>query len=275
MKQGITKRRFASAGALPFTFVLYVVEAAAALVFALPLGLELRGDVRASLTDAIGRAIWLDRVAELVPVVRAQVLSAGLGGLLWLVLSPWLQMAWLSALARPCSVRAALRDGARLYLRAWGVSLWVLALLALAGLPGGAALWFALWAFSGHAEAHLYDIALAAACVALVPLLWTAHVLHDLARARALSASAWTAVRSSLRNCLRLRIQASALAFLLASCALRATHALVHVLGPGLAGIAAVALLQAACLGALLARGAWLSRALACAGELPASRDLA
>lgn len=262
-----------TAGALPLTFVVYVAEAALAMVSALPLGLELNADARASLGDAIGRAAWLDRVPELLPMVRAQARSAALLGLLWVVLSPWLQMAWLRALAGPIGTRGALAEGARLYFRAWRVSLCVLVLLALPCLPLAAGLPVALWAFSEQGEERLHDVALMAAAGALGALLWTAHVLHDLARARALSMPAWRAVRGSLRACLTPRIQASALAFSLAGLALRGAHGLVAELGADLPGVGAVALLQVACFGALLARSAWLARALACAAESGASRD--
>jgi hypothetical protein len=267
------KRLPPAQGALPFTFFVYVVEALIALACALPLGLELNADLRASLADPSGRAVWLDRVPELIPVLRAQGGSAALFGLLWLALSPWLQMAWLYAIARPSGTRGALAQGARLYFRAWRVSLWVIVLLALACLPLGAALPIALWAFSEQGEEQLHDLALAAAAGALLLLLWTAHVLHDLARAHALSLPAWRAVRASLRSCFRPRVQATALAFWLAALALRGTQLLVAALGAELAGAGAVALLQAACFAALLARGAWLARALACAGEIGASRD--
>jgi hypothetical protein len=267
------KPRLSAPHALPFTFYLYVAEALIALTCALPLGLELSADARAALADASGRAVWLDRARELIPVLRAQGRTAALAGLLWLVLSPWLQMAWLCAIARPGSTRSALGEGARLYFRAWRVSLCVIVLLALACLPLATGLPIALWAFSEQGEAQLHDLALAGACGALVLLLWTAHLLHDLARARALSLPAWRAVRGSLRACLRPRIQASALAFALAGLALRSVHWLVAKLGADLAGIAAVALLQTACFGALLARGAWLSRALACATDTRTSRD--
>jgi hypothetical protein len=217
--------------------------------------------------------VWLDRAAELIPALRAQGGSAALSGLLWLGLSPWLQMAWLYAIARPSGTRGALAHGARLYFRAWRVSLCVMVLLALACLPLGAALPIALWAFSEHGEEQLHDLAQVAAVGAFLVLLWTAHVLHDLARAHALSLPAWRAVRVSLRACFRARVQATALAFWVAAVALRGTHLLVAELDAELAGVGAVALLQTACFAALLARGAWLARALACAGEIGASRE--
>ncbi|HEX6245491.1 MAG TPA: hypothetical protein VFZ61_31425, partial [Polyangiales bacterium] len=236
--------------ALPLTFFVYVVEAMLALYCALPWSLEVGADARASLSSAIGRAVWLDRVGELLPAVRVAGRSGLLSLGLVLLLSPWLQMAWLSSMQQSVSAAAALEQGVRLYLRAVGVSLLSLLVAALLVVPWAGAAWLAHALLAAPTRARLHDCALVVllspCCLALV----YAHVMHDLARARALSAGAFAAVAFGLRSALRARVLLAALALLLASLALRALQLYASQHHAGVGALLNVAVLQGACLGA-------------------------
>jgi len=254
------------------TFVVYAVEACLALLIALPLGLELLDDGRASFASALGRAAWLDRVAELLPALRLQSTSWLLHGALLLLVSPWLQMAWLHALAQPSGLGQALAVGAQRYLRAWLVTVWVLLLTALASAP------FLLAAsvlenLLREGDARLHDLLLAAACLPLLLVWWAAHVLHDLARARALSAGAWAAVSGSLRLAVRPRAQLPAVLFAILALAVHGAAWLLVGRGTLDSRVPALAVWQLSCLLGLFLRSCWLACALACAQLSPTFRD--
>lgn len=266
------RRTAAVLRALPMTFVIYALEAGLAVLIAMPLGLELLDDRRASFSSALGRAVSLDRVATLLPALRVQSTAGLLHVGLLLLLAPWLQMAWLEALARPCGIGHALAAGAQRYLRAWLVTLWVSVLAALASTPFLVAA-SVLERLLADGDARLHDVLLTSACLPLVLVLWLAHVLHDLARARALSDGAWASVRGSLSRTFRLRAQLPALLFGGLVLAAHAAAWLAVARGTFAGAIPALALLQLAAQLGLVARSCWLSCALACAEESATSRD--
>jgi hypothetical protein len=266
-------RRFAATmRALPVTFVVYVIEACSALLLSMPLGLELLDDGRATLSHALGRAAWLDLLPSLMPALRVHGTSTLLHVGLLLLLAPWLQMAWLSALAQPMGVGRALAEGARLYLRAWLVTLWVVLLASLGSVPFLVAA-SVIERLLSEGDARVHDLLLSAACLPLLLVLWWAHVLHDLARARALTHGAWSSVRSSLGPALQPRVQLPGL--LLAGLALATQAAVWALVGRRTLDpyLPALALLQLACLLGLFLRSLWLAHALACAEQIVTSRD--
>lgn len=266
------RRTAAALRALPVTFVVYMLEAGLALLMALPLGLELLDDGRASLSTSVGRAVSLDRAVSLLPALHVQATASLLHLGLLLLLAPWLQMAWLHALARPSSVGRALAQGAHLYLRAWLVTLWVAVLAALASAPFLVAASL-VERMLADGDARLHDALLAGVCLPLVLVLWLAHVLHDLGRARALSHGAWASLRGSLGMAFRLRAQLPALLFAGLGSAAHAAAWLLIARGTFGSSIPSVALLQLACLLGLFARSGWLACALACTDSERTSGD--
>lgn len=260
--------------ALPFTFALYVLEAVLASFVALPTGLELGRQLRASSWDAAQSALFLERLPELAALLRTSSLS-GLIALaaLWL-LGPWLQMSWFAALAELSSPLAALARGARLVPRAWLVSLLVGLTMLLAAAP------FLLIAYALHGglssspDARFHDLMLSFALLPLLPLAVFGHVLHDLARARAFYSGALDGLVNGLRSTLSwavlLRaVGLSALGFF----ALLAAHAIAWQVDGAFRFLIAVVALQSALLGRLFVRSVWLAIALACV--LPAAGPLA
>lgn len=262
----------AAVRALPVTFVVYMVEACLALLLTLPIGLELLDDGRASLSSALGRAAWLDLLPALAPALRMHATASVLHLVLLLLLAPWLHLSWLYALSRPSGVGPALGEGARLYLRAWLVTFWVALVATLASAPFlvSAAL---VERVLGDGDARLHDLVLATVCLPLLPVLWWAHVLHDLARARSLTRGAWAAVRSSLTDAARIKVQLVAL--LLSAAASGAAVVAWLLVGRGTVpqNVPAFLLLQLACLLALFLRSVWLAHTVACAEHSVTSRD--
>jgi hypothetical protein len=260
--------------ALPLSFLLYLIQAAAALLTSVPLGLELLADERATLTSPAGRAAWLDRGLELLPALGVARQSALIVAALLLLSSPWLQMAWLAALARPVGVLGALEQGARSYLRALTVSVLSLACLALALLPGAGTAWLCHTLLAAPSHARLHDLLLIACAVPCLGIVWIAHVAHDLARACSLRRGAWTSLRSGLRGALRPRVQLVGLSLAGAALGLRSIHYYVWREGARLDLVSTTALLQGACFAALFLRSLWLGSCLACVEQPATSGDL-
>lgn len=257
--------------ALPLTFVIYIVEAVFALYCALPLSMELGADARATLTTAIGRAVWLDRALELLPALRLSGRSGLLSLASLVLLSPLLQMAWFSSMQPAFGAMRALEQGLRLYLRAVTVSLLCALVGALLLLPWAGAAWLADALLAAPARARLHDctlgVLLSPTCLVLV----YAWLVHDLARARALRVGPFAAVALALRAALRARVLLSALVLLLASFALRALQLYASQRTAG--ALLSVGLLQSACFGALFVRSLWLATCLACTERERASGD--
>jgi hypothetical protein len=259
--------------ALPVTFAIYVVEAVLALWCAGPLGLELGDDARATLTTALGRAIWLDRASELAPALRVSGRSSLLALLVLLLLSPWLQMAWLHALARPLGMRRALEQGSRLYLRALSTSLLLACVGALLLLPWAGAAWLCHALVSAPARARVHDLLLCALLSPCALVLVYLHLAHDLARARALTDGVFRAVRVGLRTALRASVVLAGLSLFAAALAVRGLHFYAFRHDAQLGAFGGALLLQAACLAALFVRSLWLSVCLTCTESRAAPGD--
>lgn len=257
--------------ALPLTFVIYLVEAVLALYCALPLSLELGADARASLTTAIGRAVWLDRALELLPALRLSGRSGLLSLASLVLLSPLLQMAWFSSMQRSFGAMRALEQGLRLYLRAGLVSLLCALVALLLLVPWAGAAWLADALLAAPARARLHDCTLALLLSPSCLVLVYAWLVHDLARARALGAGPFAAVAFGLRAALRARVLLSALVLLLGGLGLRAVQLYASQREAG--ALLSVGLLQSACFGALFVRSLWLATCLTCTEREPGSGD--
>lgn len=250
--------------AMPALFVIYVVEACAALILALPSGLRAVADGPQG-HDAIAMTQWLETVVAWVPIAE----SLGVAGLvvtgIVALLSPWLQMAWLSALAQPESVGTSLARGARLWLRACAVTLIVALGVGLGSLPWWLAGWGLERALPSVSQVRLHDSALAACALTALPWLYVGYVWHDLARARALALGPWRAALGSLGSALRPAVLLDAALWTTLGWAL--IGASQWYAGSVNRPLFQVALLQSAILLRLVVRGRWLARALACADE--------
>src|SRR4051794_23493193 len=86
--------------ALPVTFFVYLVQACAALLLGLPAALEVTHSAPSSY-DASARAAWLELALTWAPAWRVLGTTALLTIAILLLLSPWLQMAWLAAISTP------------------------------------------------------------------------------------------------------------------------------------------------------------------------------
>jgi hypothetical protein len=251
--------------ALPFTFVIYVLQALLASFVALPNGIELSRALRASSWDRVQWARLLDMLPELSALTRGGALAALIAVVVLLVLGPWLQMSWFAALDDLCTPLRALARGARVTVRAWLVSFVVLLVFALGCAP------FLLIAYSVHVglgsttDARFHDLTLALVLSPLLLVALFAHTLHDLARARALYRGVFDALLRGLRVALstRLLLRALALWLLGATLVLLAQLLCSWAHGP-FRFVVTVAALQSALLGRLFVRSIWLGDALAC-----------
>lgn len=251
--------------ALPFTFVVYVLQALLASFVALPSGIELARALRASSWDRVHWARLLDALPELSALTRGGALSALIATVVLLVLGPWLHMSWLAALDDLSTPLRALARGARVTVRAWWVSLLVLLVLVLGCAP------FLLIAYSVHVglesttDARFHDLTLALVLSPLVPVVLFAHTLHDLARARALYRGALDAVVRGLRVALSVRLLLRSLGlWLLGTALVLAAQLLSAWVDGSFRFLITVAALQTALLGRLFVRSIWLGDALAC-----------
>ena len=255
--------------ALPMTFAIYAIEALLGLFAVLPGALEL-SPVLAHSDGASLQALRLETVLDFAGVARATLRTLGLAALAGLVVGPFLQMSWLSALAQRNSVQGAFAQGARLTPRAWLVSLLVALLTALFAAPVLCAAYGLHRWLDGTVAARTHDLALLGTLSPLLPMLCIAHVLHDVARARALHLRAARSAFGGLRVALRPRVFArAALAWAVGMLAM-ALAALLgqRVVEPGVATLATLALLQSALLARLFARSWWLACALAQIGQV-------
>jgi hypothetical protein len=253
----------AVARALPVLFAIYALQACAALVMALPAGLELVASAPVGF-DAVARAEWLDMLLAWRVPARLTGLNALSIALVWLLLSPWLHMAWLSALSEPESLGTSLARGARLWLRATLVSCFVLLFASLAATPCLLAAWKlpALQAIRSDDRRH--DLTVLLSLLPLAPVAALAHVWHDLARARALTQGWFSSTLQSLRDSLRITCLVSAGVWSgLGWSAVVASHCLSQRFASAL--VVQVALLQAGMLVRLVLRSRWLARTVACA----------
>ncbi|MFT3922539.1 MAG: hypothetical protein QM778_08395 [Myxococcales bacterium] len=256
--------------ALPMTFVIYLTEAALALVFGLPAALELTRSAPqgADSTADAERLEFLLGLGQAGRLVGATGLFAGIA--LWL-LAPWLQMAWLSALSRRESVGESLVQGARLYVRAQLLAIPVVIGVALSLVPFGVAAWGISQLSASQLNDRVHDLGIACALAPGLPVLLAGLAWLDLARARALHEGPWTSAVRSLRAALQPVTILRALFFGLAGWTLflLAQAPLLERLG----GRPLVVLaLQSAVLARLFLRSRWLADALTCAEASAGSR---
>jgi hypothetical protein len=255
--------------ALPFTFAIYVLEATLATLFALPLGLELLGQLRTTAWDGSQVALLLDSAETLAPALRtgggSLLLSAGLA----FVLGPWLQMSWLSSLANAGGALPALWQGTRRLVRAWWVSLLVLLCAVILCAP------FALIGYAVHSglaastDARFHDLAVLGALSPLLLVLPFVCLLHDLARASALERTAARAVLRGFRSALGVRVQLRMLGLttLGYGAVLLAQWLALRLSGVPLSFVLTVGLLQSALLARTFLRSLWLASALTCVAD--------
>lgn len=255
---------FAVGRALPMTFAIYVAQSCLAALAGFPFSMEVNR-VAAPGSLPITRAAWLEHVLSWGGAARVAGLTLLLAAALWLLLSPMLQMAWLSALDASESPSRSLARGTSLWLRAALVSLWVGLFSALLALPWLLLAWGLSRLLGTHPNERMHDTVVALSLSPLPLVLAFAHAWSDLARARALREGAFTSVRRSLRSALRLRVHVSFWGWTAASWGAAAAACW----GAGRIGsdmlAAQVALLQAGMLLRLCLRARWLTRALRCA----------
>jgi hypothetical protein len=251
--------------ALPFTFAIYVLEAVPASFVALPAGVELEKQLRASSWDASQWALLLETLPELAALARTALLSSALSSLLLLLLGPWLQMSWLASLDQPTTVLFAVSRGGALVLRACFASVLVALVVALASAPFLALAYTLHDGLAHSTDAKFHDLMLCLALAPLVPLALVGHTLHDLTRAGALHGGAVRALRLGLRAVVRWRVLLRSLGFgLLGLGLVLGSQAMAHHAGGSFRFLLGATVLQSALLGRLFVRSAWLATALTC-----------
>lgn len=258
--------------ALPMTFFIYVLQAWTAVLIALPAANELVARVPTG-QPASAHALALERIFQLGSDLRLVALPSLLAGLTWLLVTPFLHIAWLSALARREAFGASLATGGRLYLRACIVSAWVF-LGLLAALTPWAGLSYGVYHYIADLpNDRIRDVTCATLLLPLLPSLFIAHTWHDLARARALEEPALRAAMRSVRSALRPRVLLQSLLYSLVGFALLALGQIIELPFPDASHELLVAALQTSLLARLFLRSRWLCDALACADAAGESTD--
>ena len=242
--------------AAPMTFVIYVATVLFGAVPVLPIVVAV-----GPAPERPGGGAMLELLEEAAPTFAASIIAGFAVAAVFLVLSPLLQMAWLSALASPMSIADALFRGVRRYLDAVVVSLLMLVPLVVVAIASVTPPLVAHLVLSDHPNDRLHDVVIVAL---LVPgfflwLVWCAW--HDLARAALLvCVRPLDAIRESFRT-LGAQAFGSYFAWSLAAASLAV---LGHLLGMKVeSGALAIVLLQPLALGRLACRAAWLSDAIA------------
>jgi hypothetical protein len=257
----------ASLRALPITFLLLLLELALAIPLALPVSMEL-SRLGTGSWDAAGQAALLDGLAAARPLTRTLGLQASLAAGVWIVLSPLLHMAWLSALSSPMSPARALGRGGALLIRALLVSFNLAFVAVLMALPWVFLAWCMSRLFSVEVHARAHDVGVALSLVPLVPTAFLLHTWHDLARARALEHGPLASVTRSARHVFRLGMLARALLLTLGG-TLLVLLAELWVAQFGASGLIAGSIAALLVYGALFAklwlRSLWLCHALGAA----------
>jgi hypothetical protein len=259
-----------AARALPMTFAIYLLEAAIAVLVGLPIATELAGRAPHG-GDATALAQWLERGLQFAAPARVSAQGGALASAAVLLLAPWLQMAWFSALSRREPFVESLANGFRLWLRAGLVSLCVLLATGLALAPFAAAAWGVSRVLLDQLNDRVHDLTIACAALPLLFVACFAHVWHDLARARALHEGAFRSTRRSLRFAIKPTIVLRALFWTgLGWSLLWAAQLVPTVRLAGPAGL--VCALQISVMSRLFLRSRWLADALTCAEDDAGSR---
>lgn len=241
--------------AAPMTFLVYVVLTLLSAVPVVPIALAF-----GPAFDRPGGSALLESLEESAPNIAAGTLAGFVVAGLALALSPLLQMAWLSAIARPMTVSEAIARGTQRYFHAVAVSVLMLVPLVVALLAAITAPLIAHLVLRDHPNDRMHDVIVVALLVPGI-FLWLAWCAwHDLARAALLErARPLAAIRSAWRR-LGPRAFGSYLAwtFLAASLAL-----LGHVLGAYVdSGVLLIVLMQPLALARVACRAAWLGDAV-------------
>ena len=197
--------------ALPITMLAFLLQLLFAAPLVFPSVLELQR-VLSGPFDGATQAQLLDTLLASGAILRMLGVQSLLLGIVWLVLTPLLSMAWLSALSEPMGPGRALAQGARLYLRAVSVSALVLAcaLFVLGPWPF-LAYGFSRWIDPGT-DVRAHDVAVLVSLFPLLPLGLVVHSWHDLARARSLELGFLRAVTRSAGDAFRASVLVRALA---------------------------------------------------------------
>jgi len=254
----------AVARALPLTFVVYVSSMLMGAAQAWPAALELnRLDLSPTGPDAARIATYESLIAML-PVWRTQLISLGLACLAYALVSPWLHMAWLSALSEPKGPIVALNAGIRLVPRALVTSLCVALGCALLLAPWLVGAWMLHDWLEPRVNVRVRDLSTVLMLSPCLPALIVGLAWHDLARARCLTAGGFSSALRSIPDALHPSVVARYLMwwglgvflFLVAQIAIGSKNA------PFVPAFIAIALTQAAALGRSIARSRWLAEAL-------------
>jgi hypothetical protein len=171
--------------ALPVTMLAFLLQLTFAAPLALPTSLELSRVFTGSWSGPSQAALF-DTLTASGPLFRVLGVQSALALAIWMVVSPLLTMAWLSALSAPMGPGRALSQGVRLYLRAVSVTLFILlcALFVLGPWPL-LAYGFSHW-IDASTDVRAHDVAVLVSLAPLLPLGLAVHSWHDLARARSL-----------------------------------------------------------------------------------------
>jgi hypothetical protein len=257
----------ASLRALPVTFLVLLIELALAIPLALPISSEL-SRISSGSWDAAAYATLLDGLSAARPLTRTLGMQAALVLAAWLLLSPLLHMAWLSALSSPMSPARALGRGGALLVRALFVTFNIAFVGVFMAAPWALLAYGMSQLFSAEAHARVHDMGVALSLVPLVPTAFLLHTWHDLARARALEQGPITSVTRSARHVFRLGVLGRALLLALGG-ALLVGLAELWVAEFGASGLIAGSIAAVLVYGALFAklwlRSLWLCHALLCA----------
>ncbi len=252
---------------LPLTFLSVACSTLFAAVYTLPTALELEhlpGSLRA---HGILRVAAVEGLLSLLPALRAQAVSVALGALGYALLTPWLHMAWLAALASPTSPWAALAAGARLAPRAVVTSLWVALGCLLLLAPWPLAAWATRDWLGSHTHQRMHDLTTLLLLLPCLPITYFGLAWHDLARARCLRSDAGPSARLGFGDATRAGALGSygvwtSLGLLPVLAAQVAAWQLTSTFGFG--GLVTLALFQAAALTRGVSRSRWLAHALRC-----------
>ncbi len=250
--------------ALPMTFTIFVLQAWVSSIATLPMIGELVR-VAPNGKTAIALAASLEQALQMAPVLRTSSQTFLLLSLSWIVLSPWLQMAWFSAIAQRESVAASLATGGQLYLRACLVSLWVVLGFVLIAAPIALASYGIFRFMAEHPNDRVRDLLTVGLLLPALPALSIAHFWHDLARARALHEPAFRATARSLRDAVRPQVLVQGLLLTGVGWAVVLASQLAEEHVSTQSNVVLIALLQSALLTRLVLRSRWLAEALTCA----------
>jgi hypothetical protein len=252
--------------ALPITMLAFLLQLLFAAPLAFPTALELQR-VLSGPFRGITEASFYDTLLASGAILRMLSVQALFAGVLWILLSPLVCMAWLSALSEPMGPLRALARGARLYLRAASVSALILvcALFMLGPWPL-LAYGFSHWIDPGT-DVRAHDVAVLLSLLPILPLGLVLRSWHDLARARSLELGFLRAVTRSASDAFRGSVLVRAL--LLAGLGTLLVSTAVYAVGGDsdslLSPMFAALVVHGAVFAKYYLRSLWLAHTLLCA----------